>query len=336
MSVNTVLSVENLKKQHRTRDGLLLAVDGVTFEMKKGETLGLVGESGCGKSTLGKTICRIQDPTSGTIRLNGRDISCLSRRELRPLRKSIQFVFQDPYSSLNPRLPVGRILEEPLVVQGIGTSTERKKAVTRLLERVGLRPDAAGRLPHEFSGGQRQRIGIARALAVSPELIICDEPVSALDVSIQAQILNLLVDLQKERGLSYLFISHDLSVVRYIADRVMIMYLGAIVESAPHDAIWAYPTHPYTAGLIGSIPTISIGARKERRSTVIKGELPSPLSPPSGCRFHPRCPYAVARCRSEAPVLRKLGEDHWVACHLAAPVANGLSWMEQTKDVQNA
>jgi oligopeptide/dipeptide ABC transporter ATP-binding protein len=329
--MDELLRVENLMKHHKTRDGTLIAVDGVSFEIRRGETVGLVGESGCGKSTLGKTICRIQEPTSGSIRLRGVDISRLSRRELRPVRRVIQFVFQDPYSSLNPRLPIGRILEEPLVVQRLGTSAERKERVEHLLQRVGLHPDAARRLPHEFSGGQRQRVGIARALVTSPELVICDEPVSALDVSIQAQILNLLVDLQRERGLSYLFISHDLSVVRYIADRVMIMYLGRIVEIAQHDTIWAHPSHPYTAGLIQSVPTVGSESRGARRKTLMQGELPSALSPPSGCRFHPRCPYAVARCRTEEPALREIGTGHAVACHLAGPVIGARGWMAQSR-----
>lgn len=310
-----LLEVEGLKKHYPTPRGTLFAVDGVSFNVRAGETLGLVGESGCGKSTLGKTVCRILQPTAGIIRLKGIDIAQASRSELRRMRRIIQFVFQDPYASLNPRVPVGRILEEALIVQDLGNATERRDRVAWLLERVGLRPDSASRLPHEFSGGQRQRIGIARALSVSPELVICDESVSALDVSIQAQILNLLVDLQKGSALSYLFISHDLSVVRYIADRVMIMYLGRITEVAPHDSIWRNPLHPYTQELIRAVP-VPDPTQRYRRQAPLQTDVPSPLAPPSGCRFHARCPLAIEKCKGEEPRLREVLPEHFVACHL--------------------
>jgi oligopeptide/dipeptide ABC transporter ATP-binding protein len=310
-----LLEVEDLKKHYSTPRGTLFAVDGVSFNVQAGETLGLVGESGCGKSTLGKTVCRILQPTAGTIRLKGIDIAQASRSELRRMRRIIQFVFQDPYGSLNPRVPIGRILEEALVVQKLGNAGERRDRVAWLLERVGLRPDSASRLPHEFSGGQRQRIGIARALSVSPELVICDEPVSALDVSIQAQILNLLVDLQKGSALSYLFISHDLSVVRYIADRVMIMYLGRASEIAPHDSIWRRPLHPYTQELIRAVP-VPDPTQRHRRPALLQTDVPSALAPPPGCRFHARCPLAIEKCKLEEPQLREVLPDHFVACHL--------------------
>jgi len=311
-----LLEVDDLKKSYPTSRGTLYAVDGVSFALDAGETLGLVGESGCGKSTLGKTICRIHEPTAGSIKLNGVDIARASRRALYDMRRVIQIIFQDPYGSLNPRRPVGAILQEAMQVQRIGTARNRGDMVAALLERVGLRPDVATRLPHEFSGGQRQRIGIARALCVSPQLVICDEPVSALDVSVRAQILNLLVDLQRERQLSYLFISHDLSVVRYIADRVMIMYLGRVVELAPQGEIWSQPRHPYTRELITAVP-IPDPAYRRQRQAVVQTDAPSPIDRPAGCRFRARCPLAEERCRTSDPVLRQVSLGHWVACHLA-------------------
>ena len=299
--------------------GLVHAVDGVSFELAAGETLGLVGESGCGKSTLGKTLMHLHPPTSGSVSLQGKELAAVSRRAMKPLRRDLQMVFQDPFASLNPRTTVGRAIEEPLIVHGIGSSAERRERVSWLLGKVGLPQDAGGRHPHEFSGGQRQRIGIARALALQPKIIVCDEPVSALDVSVRAQVLNLLADLKSEFGLAYLFISHDLSVVEYVCDRVAVMYLGRIVEIAPRQRLWQKPLHPYTRALFDAAPLPDPTRRRGRR-LLLDGEIPSPVNPPSGCRFRTRCPLQSPRCAEETPLLLSAGEGHLVACHRAFEV----------------
>jgi peptide/nickel transport system ATP-binding protein len=308
-----LLSVTDLSTHFRLPDGALRALDGVSLEVEAGETLGIVGESGCGKSTLGKTILRLIDPTEGSITFDGQDISGVSPRHLAFYRRRAQMVFQDPFASLNPRHTVRKILHDPLLVHGLGGVRERRQRVEDVLHRVGLGPDALDRYPHEFSGGQRQRIGIARALILEPDLVICDEPVSALDLSVQAHTLNLLSRMKAELGLSYIFISHDLSVVRYFTDRVVVMYLGRIVEQAPTRDLWARPLHPYTRALMASVPDPAQG----RRALPLKGDLPSPQDIPQGCRFHPRCPLATDLCRSSDPILRDAGDGHTIACHHA-------------------
>ena len=308
-----LLSVEHLRTSYTAHGHTLHAVDDVSLEVNEHETVGLVGESGCGKSTLGKTIMRLLRPSSGAIRLDGRDISRLDESALRSVRRSIQMVFQDPFGSLNPRQRILTILDTPLKVHGISDRKERRQRILDIASRISIPEDALSRYPHEFSGGQRQRIGIARALMLQPKLVICDEPVSALDLSIQAQILNLLVDLKKDLGLSYLFISHDLSVVRYFADRVLVMYLGRIVESADHATLWRNPRHPYTRALLASVPSAQ---RSSNLATVLKGEAASGTAE-RGCRFRPRCPLAIERCAHEDPALRKLADGNAVACHLA-------------------
>ncbi len=290
------------------------AVDGVSFHINQGETLGLVGESGCGKSTVGRTVLRLLDPTDGTIKLNGRDITHLSKTEMRPVRREMQIIFQDPYSSLNPRMTAGGIVEEMLRVHNIGTPAERKEQVAELFERVGLRKAQLESYPHEFSGGQRQRIGIARALALNPQVIIGDEPVSALDVSIQAQVINLLMDLQAELNLSYLFIAHDLAVVEHISHRIAVMYLGKIVEYTDKKSLFTNPQHPYTEALLSAVPIPDPTIR--RKKTILQGDVPSPIKPPPGCHFHTRCPYAEARCTAEVPELKEYSPGHLVSCHL--------------------
>ena len=319
-----VLRVENLKKLFPVRRGVLQrvaghvrAVDGVSFSIAAGETLCLVGESGCGKSTVGKTILRLQEPTAGQIWLGDTEVTRLDEEQMRVHRRQVQMVFQDPYSSLNPRMRAGEIIAEPLENFGIAEGAEKDRQVVALLEKVGLRKDAAQRFPFEFSGGQRQRLGIARALALNPRLIVADEPVSALDVSVQAQVLNLLMDLQEEFGLSYLFVSHDLAVVEHIGHRIAVMYLGRIVELAPRDRIFAQPQHPYTEALMAAAPIADPRARSAR--LVIEGDVPSPMNPPPGCHFHTRCPYAEARCKVDDPPLQEIAPGHVVACHLRTP-----------------
>ena len=313
----SLLKVSDLHTHFATPRGLLRAVDGVSFTVEAGESVGLVGESGCGKSTLGKTLLRLVDPTAGEVRFDGVAIDGLSQAAVRPYRRRMQMIFQDPFGSLNPRQTVGEILSAPLAVHGLADRAERRRRVTAIIDRVGLPATAADRYPHEFSGGQRQRIGIARALVLEPELIICDEPVSALDLSIQAQILNLLVEMKAAFGLSYLFISHDLSVVRYFADRVLVMYLGRIVESAPTGDLFLKPRHPYTRALIEAVPDPA----RRRHAAPLPGDLPSPESVPTGCRFHPRCPLATALCATTEPKPRDVGAGHSVACHHADALA---------------
>jgi len=316
-----VLEVDGLKKYFPVRRGLLRrtraeikAVDDVSFALEPGETLCLVGESGCGKSTAGRLVLRLIEPTEGSVRLDGHDITKLDREAMRPWRKRMQIVFQDPYSSLNPRLTAGQIVAEPLENFPDETGADRRERVAQLFERVGLRPDSTARYPFEFSGGQRQRLGLARALALNPALIVADEPVSALDVSVQAQVLNLMMDLQEDLKLAYLFISHDLGVVEHIGHRVAVMYLGRIVEIAGKEELFARPLHPYTRALLAAAPIPNPRAKKER--IVLEGDVPSPMAPPSGCHFHTRCPFAFQRCRTEAPVLRDAGSGRRFSCHL--------------------
>ncbi|TWB09634.1 peptide/nickel transport system ATP-binding protein [Rhizobium sp. ERR 1071] len=309
----SLLSVDRLSTHYPAGAGTVRAVDDVSLEILAGETVALVGESGCGKSTLGKSLMRLVDPTSGRIAFKGRDVAAMSGKELRSIRRHIQMIFQDPFASLNPRQTIRSILTAPLAVHGIGDRRGRDAIAAAMVAHVGLPADSLDRYPHEFSGGQRQRIGIARALILQPELVICDEPVSALDLSIQAQILNLLVEMKTELSLSYLFISHDLSVVRYFADRVLVMYLGRIVESAPTARLWSDAKHPYTRALLTAVPDPS----RRKQAAPITGDLPSPHNPPSGCRFHTRCLLATDICRSDDPVYRQIGSGHMVACHHA-------------------
>jgi peptide/nickel transport system ATP-binding protein len=333
-SNGALVRLENLKVWFPIRSGLVLdrhvgdikAVDDVSLEIGRGETVGLVGESGCGKSTVGRATIRLYEPTSGRVVFDGQDISELSEAQLRPLRRRMQMIFQDPFASLNPRHSVGRMVGEPLRVHGLAKSRrDTSKRVRELLEIVGLPADAASRYPHEFSGGQRQRIGIARAIAVNPDFIVADEPVSALDVSIQAQIINLMEQLQRELELTYLFIAHDLAVVRHISDRIAVMYLGSIVEVSPSDDLYENPLHPYTISLLSAVPIPDPVVERQRETILLAGDLPSPANPPHACRFHTRCPYVQpTKCRDEAPPLRSLeNTDHIVACHWAEEIKAG-------------
>lgn len=333
MSTNgTLVRLEDLKVWFPIKSGIVLdrhignirAVDGVTIDIHRGETLGLVGESGCGKSTVGRAILRLYKPTSGRIEFDGKDITNLSDGDLRPLRRQMQMVFQDPFASLNPRHSVARIVGEPIRAHGLASRRAAAQQVRELLQIVGLPADAGTRYPHEFSGGQRQRIGLARALAVNPDFIVADEPVSALDVSIQAQIINLLERLQEEFDLTYLFIAHDLAVVRHISDRIAVMYLGMVVEISPAEVLYEDPLHPYTISLLSAVPIPDPEVELKRKPVLLAGDLPSPANPPSACRFHTRCPYIQpTRCRDETPELRKLGEGHVVACHWAEQIKSG-------------
>jgi oligopeptide/dipeptide ABC transporter ATP-binding protein len=312
--MSTLLSLSDVHVRFNTAAGVVRAVNGVSLDLAVGETLGLVGESGCGKSTLGKAILRLVPIAEGEIRVEGVDIAPLDRARLNDMRRKVQMIFQDPYGSLNPRSTVGRSVAQPMIVAG-WTAAATVERVETLLRWVGLTADARQRYPHEFSGGQRQRIGIARALALRPKLIICDEPVSALDVSVRAQVINLLEDLKQQFGVSYLFISHDLSVVEHIADRVAVMYLGTIVEAGARDQIWRNPQHPYTKALLAAAPIANPKLARARQRTVLQGELPSPLEPPAGCPFHSRCPIAQDRCKSDKPELRVVGSGALAACH---------------------
>ncbi|MBC8170891.1 MAG: dipeptide ABC transporter ATP-binding protein [Anaerolineae bacterium] len=318
-----ILKVTDLKKHFPITSGIVIqrqvgavrAVDGVSFDVYKGETLGMVGESGCGKSTAGRTILQLYRPTSGSVQFEGHELTTMKGEELRKMRQRMQIIFQDPYASLNPRMTVGNIVSEPLRIHNLKQGAELRSFVESLLERVGLNPYYINRYPHEFSGGQRQRIGIARALALSPSFIVADEPISALDVSIQAQVVNLLEDLQSELNLTYLFIAHNLSVVEHVSDRVAVMYLGKIVELTTREELFRNPLHPYTQALMSAIPVPNPRLRRQR--IILKGDVPSPLNPPKGCRFHPRCPVAIEKCSHEIPPLLEVSPEHWVACWLA-------------------
>ena len=324
-NANVLLHVDNLVKHFPITKGILFqkqvgavrAVDGVSFDIYQGETLGLVGESGCGKSTTGRTILQLYRPTSGAVNFGGVDLVALKGEDLRLMRRKMQMIFQDPYASLNPRMTVGEIIGEPLVVHNVANAKEIQERVSNLLEVVGLNAGFANRYPHEFSGGQRQRIGVARALALQPSFIVCDEPISALDVSIQAQVVNLLEDLQNQFNLTYLFIAHDLSMVRHISDRVAVMYLGIIIELADRDTLYLNPLHPYTQALLSAVPIADPVADSKRKRVILQGDVPSPVNPPSGCRFRTRCPIAEGLCAESQPKFRELKPGHFVACHFA-------------------
>ena len=326
---NKLVRVLNLKKYFPITQGLLIqrhagdikAVDSVSFDIYQGETLGLVGETGCGKTTVGRTLLYLYEPTAGQVLFDGIDLTTLSESKLRHVRRRMQIIFQDPYASLNPRMTVGSILASPLEVHGLARGREKRDRVQELLRLVGLNPDFVNRYPHEFSGGQRQRIGIARALALNPDLVVCDEPISSLDVSIQAQVVNLLEELQDRLGLTYLFIAHDLSMVRHISDRIAVMYLGKIVELADRDEIYLHSTHPYTQALMSAVPVPDPDIAKSRHRIILEGDIPSPANPPEGCNFNTRCPVAKEICFKEDPVYREIQEKHWVACHFAEKLA---------------
>ena len=319
-----LLKVEHLSKEFPAESGMFVkrfskrvvsAVNDISFEIYPGETFGLVGESGCGKSTTGRTIMRLTKPTAGKVFFQGKDVAEMSKHEIKDMRREMQFIFQDPYASLNPRMTIGEIVSEPMTIHGVGTKEERIERVRELLDVVGLNPEHINRYPHEFSGGQRQRVGIARALAVDPEFIVCDEPVSALDVSIQAQVVNMFEDLQQDMGLTYLFIAHDLSVVKHISNRIGVMYLGKLVELADSFELIAHSVHPYTRSLISAIPVADPVTARQSHRIVLQGDVPSPLNPPSGCRFRTRCPYADERCAAEVPEFKEVSSGHWAACH---------------------
>lgn len=314
---NNILEVRNLKKHFDLGSGKVLkAVDGVNFHIKRGETFGLVGESGCGKSTAGRTIINLYGATDGEVIFNGENVHQLKGKKLKEFNRNMQMVFQDPYASLNPRMTVGNIIAEGIDIHGLSSGADRKKRVVELLQAVGLNEEHAGRFPHEFSGGQRQRIGIARALAIEPQLIIADEPISALDVSVQAQVVNLFKKLQQERGLTYLFIAHDLAMVKHISDRIGVMYLGKLVEVTTSNDLYAKPMHPYTQSLLSAIPIPDPEVERTRERIVLEGEVPSPLNPPSGCPFRTRCPKAMPECAASMPEFKEVETNHWVACHL--------------------
>ena len=325
MENTALVQIKGLKKYFPITQGIIFqrkvadvkAVDGLDFSITNGETLGLVGESGCGKSTTGRSILQLYRPTAGEVIFQGKDLAKIQGEELRKMRRNMQMIFQDPYASLNPRMTVGDIIGEPLEVHNIAKGKDKKDRVQELLQVVGLNPYFVNRYPHEFSGGQRQRIGIARALAVQPDFIVCDEPISALDVSIQAQIINLLEELQGKFNLTYLFIAHDLSVVRHISDRVAVMYLGKIVELTDRDSLYKTPLHPYTKALLSAVPIPDPVVEEKRERIILTGDVPSPVNPPSGCRFHTRCPVAIEKCKTEDPAWRDAGNNHWVACHVA-------------------
>jgi peptide/nickel transport system ATP-binding protein len=340
-----LVELSDLKMYFPIKSGIVLdrhvgdikAVDGVSLEIRRGETLGLVGESGCGKSTVGRTILRLYEPTGGRILFEGQDITRLGESDLRPLRRRMQMIFQDPYASLNPRHSVGRIIGEPMWTHRVASRREASRRVRELLEIVGLPADAGSRYPHEFSGGQRQRIGLARALSLNPDLIVADEPVSALDVSIQAQIINLLENLQSEFDLTYLFIAHDLAVVRHISDRIAVMYLGTIVEISPADELYSDPLHPYTISLLTAVPIPDPVVEKQRERILLAGDLPSPANPPPACRFHTRCPYVQeTRCKTDVPELRKLADGHLAACHWAEDIKAGRIQPKEIEPIVDA
>lgn len=326
-----ILSARNIKKYFNVSGGTLKAVDGISFDIYKGETLGLVGESGCGKTTAGRTIIRLYEPTGGELYFEGQDIYKLPRHSMKPVRRNIQMIFQDPYASLNPRMTVEEIIAEPLEIHGIYKSEkQRRERVYELLQLVGLNEEHALRFPHEFSGGQRQRIGVARSLALNPKFIVCDEPISALDVSIQAQVVNLLKNLQNQLGLTYLFIAHDLSMVRYISDRVGVMYLGMMMELAKSEELYDHPIHPYTQALLSAIPIPDPEIQRSRKRIILEGDVPSPIDPGPGCRFADRCFYAIDECKKTTPEFKEVRPEHFVACHRSGEILNGTATMTKS------